>query len=57
MNLHKLSVIENSITMAATAAIVLGLYAMGAGGWAGCGFLLLINLSSYTVKPKGDDRA
>jgi hypothetical protein len=50
MSIHKLAVIENSITMAAIAAIVLGLYAMGAGGWAGCGFLLLLNLSSYSEK-------
>jgi hypothetical protein len=40
------AVAENIVTMAFTAAVVLGLYAMGAGAHAGWGFLLLINLNS-----------
>jgi hypothetical protein len=43
------AVIENVITMTLTATVVLGLYAMGAGGWSLCGFLLMLNMNS----PKG----
>lgn len=51
----KYAIIENMVTVASTAALILGLYAMGAGGWAAGGFLLLINMNtSYresTVPP------
>lgn len=50
MSPYQLVVIENIVTVLAIAAIVLGLYAMGAGGWSGCGFLLLLNLSTYSEK-------
>lgn len=39
------AVVENCITIIATAALVLGLYSLGAGGWAAGGFLLMINLN------------
>lgn len=39
------AVIENVATMIATAAIVLGLYYMGAGAWSFLGFLLLLNMN------------
>ncbi len=44
--LHKLSMMENVVTLIVCGAIVLGLYAMGAGGWALWGLLLLFNLST-----------
>jgi hypothetical protein len=54
----KWAIIENMVTVASTAALVLGLYAMGAGGWAAGGFLLLINMNtSYQVKETGKAEA
>lgn len=44
------AVIENVATLAATTAIVLGLYWMGAGLWALTGLLLLANLNSLKFK-------
>jgi hypothetical protein len=47
----KWAIIENIVTMVATAALVLGLYAMGAGGYAFFGLLLLTNINtSYQIK-------
>ena len=40
------AILENIATVVATAALVLGLYAMGAGAHAGWGFLLLINMNT-----------
>jgi hypothetical protein len=49
----KWAIIENIVTMVATAALVLGLYAMGAGGYAFFGLLLLTNINtSYQSKEK-----
>ena len=45
--MQKWAVIENCATMAATAAIVLGLWTMGAGGWSLFGFALLGNMNSF----------
>lgn len=46
----KWAIIENMVTVASTTALVLGLYAMGAGGWSAGGLILLINLNtSYQV--------
>ena len=36
--------IERAATLAAAAAVILGLYAMGAGAWAALGALFLFNL-------------
>lgn len=44
----KYALIENMVTIASTAALVLGLYAMGAGGWAAGGFVLLLNINTPT---------
>ncbi len=44
--MKRLSHIENMVTLAVCAAIVLGLYYMGAGGWSGAGFLVLFNLNT-----------
>lgn len=44
-------IVENCVTVVATAALVLGLYALGAGGWSAGGFLLLANLN-LRVQPK-----
>lgn len=41
-------VLENIVTLAATAAIVLGLYYMGAGGHSFWGLLLLLNITTFT---------
>lgn len=38
--------IENCLTIIGTVALVLGLYALGAGGHAGWGFLLMANMNS-----------
>lgn len=51
-------VIENIVTILLTAAVVLGLYWMGAGGWSFLGLLFLINLNSPPAQedepaPKG----
>jgi hypothetical protein len=43
----KNATIENCVTLVATTVLVLGLYAMGAGGWSAGGMLLLLNLN-YT---------
>jgi hypothetical protein len=49
----KWAIIENIVTMVATAALVLGLYSMGAGGYAFFGLLLLTNINtSYQSKEK-----
>jgi hypothetical protein len=45
-------VVENCVTVASTAALVLGLFYMGAGGHAGWGFLLLANLSTWSTTKK-----
>lgn len=37
--------VENCITLLCCTALVLGLYAMGAGVWSASGFLLLGNLN------------
>jgi hypothetical protein len=51
----KWAIIENMVTVASTAALVLGLYAMGAGAHAGWGLILLININtSYQVKKVAD---
>jgi hypothetical protein len=39
-------IIENMLTVTATAALVLGLYYLGAGAWAAGGLILLININS-----------
>lgn len=38
-------VVENIATMVCTTALVLGLYAMGAGGYCLFGFVLLLNMN------------
>lgn len=43
----KMGIIENIVTMTACAVIVVGLYALGAGGWSAFGFVLLLNLNSF----------
>lgn len=37
--------IENCVTLAATAAIIVGAYAFGAGGYSWLGLWLLLNLN------------
>ncbi len=50
-------VLENIVTLLATAAIVLGLYAMGAGSAAMWGFLVLFNLNTkVTFKKTESDK-
>ncbi|WP_158255417.1 hypothetical protein [Rhodopseudomonas palustris] len=49
----KYAIIENIVTISAAAAVVLGLYYMGAGGWAASGFLLLLNLNGPNTQ-KGE---
>lgn len=44
-----LAIAENIATVLATAAVVVGLYAMGAGGWAAGGLVLMMNIN--TIKP------
>jgi hypothetical protein len=39
------AIIENIVTIVAAGATTVGLYALGAGGHAGWGFLLLLNLN------------
>lgn len=39
--------IENCITLLITAALILGLYKMGAGGWSFWGLVLLMNINYY----------
>ena len=40
--------IENIVTVIAIAAIVIGLYAMGAGGFSAVGFILFLNLNTHS---------
>jgi hypothetical protein len=42
------AVAENMVTVVTTAALVFSLYWMGAGFFAICGFLLLVNLNNVT---------
>ena len=42
--------IENIVTVIAITAIVLGLYAMGAGGFSAVGFILFFNLNMSSRK-------
>jgi hypothetical protein len=52
----KWALIENMVTIAATAALVLGLYWLGAGAHAGWGFLLLVNINTPSrVKAVSED--
>jgi hypothetical protein len=46
MRVWRWVVIENIATIAGMVALILGLYAMGAGGWSLWGFVLLANLNS-----------
>lgn len=39
------AVVENVATLAACVALVLGSYALGAGGWSWIGLALLLNLN------------
>lgn len=39
---------ENAVTLACTTILVLGLYAMGAGGWSLFGLLFLFNINYQT---------
>ncbi len=41
------AIIENIVTLLVCAAIVLGLYAMGAGFWSFAGFAVLLNLNYF----------
>lgn len=45
-------IIENIATMAFTAAIVLGLYYMGAGWLSLSGFILLFNMNNPRIRGK-----
>lgn len=47
-----ISIICNMVVVASTAALVLGLYALGAGGWAAGGFLLLAALTQIEINTK-----
>jgi hypothetical protein len=38
---------ENLATLAAIVAVVIGLYALGAGGYSAVGFILLLNINSF----------
>lgn len=51
----RMAMLENMVTVAASAATVLGLYWMGAGGWAAGGFLLMLNLNSGKVSLRTED--
>ena len=51
MDIYKMAIVENIVTLLVCAAIVLGLFYMGAGAHAGWGFLALLNLN--TIKLKG----
>jgi hypothetical protein len=42
-----MAILENIATLIVSAALVLGLYWMGAGGWAGIGFAVLFNLNTF----------
>lgn len=48
--MSKWYVIENSVTMVAMVALVLGLYSLGAGGWSLWGLVLMMNLNTPAVK-------
>lgn len=50
---YRMAMIENMVTVVATAAFVLGLYWMGAGGWSAGGFLLLCNINAIRVRSDG----
>lgn len=50
MNIYTYVLINNVVTIIATVAIVLGLYAMGAGAASLWGLLLLLNIESVEVK-------
>ena len=39
--------LENYATLTAIVVVVLGLYAMGAGGWCSLGFILLLNMNIF----------
>jgi hypothetical protein len=49
--------IENIATMVAATATTLGLYAMGAGGWAAVGLIFLLNMNTGRKKGGGDGLA
>ncbi len=46
--------IERAATLGAAAAVVLGLYAMGAGAWSALGALFLLNLKRRGEGRPGD---
>jgi hypothetical protein len=47
---YRLVMIENIATIAGAVALILGLYAMGAGGWSALGALLLTNVAGVSMK-------
>jgi hypothetical protein len=42
---YRILVIENMVTIVSTAALVAGLFYMGAGGWSFAGLTLLLNIN------------
>lgn len=50
----KFAILENIATVAATAAVVLGLYAMGAGYMSLFGFVIMTNINT-AVRVKGSN--
>lgn len=41
-------ILENIVTICAIAAIILGVWAMGGGGWGFVGLILLTNINTRT---------
>ena len=47
---------ENIATIFFTVVLILGLYALGAGGWAATGALLLLNINYVKRSPAAGER-
>lgn len=52
LRLYRWAILENIATLAATVALTLGLFAMGAGGWSTIGLLCLVNINT----PRGGSK-
>ncbi len=50
VQLWRLAILENIATLVATAAIVIGLYWLGAGAWCFWGLALMVNLNGRPSK-------
>ena len=52
MSLYQLAILENIVTLLVIAAIIVGVYAFGGGGYGFWALVLMVNLNSVSAKLK-----